>query len=164
MTAALKVKRLDSPLTRHIGDEEQRAQPESPPPTRPPSPSKPRRRSPPADAPPLTSVATEPSENSAAPASQPSLPDPPPLDEALDLISSRLPSSLRRSLSELTAALRARSGERLSQKSLPEQEVLAVLIWAAGSADDPDAIARLAAHLNDFRARRYAAAAQALRS
>lgn len=165
MTPALKVKRLDSPLTRHTGVDEQRAQPESSPPTPPPTPpAKPRQRPAPADAPHLTSVATEPSEDSAAPTAHSSLPDPPPLDETLDLISSRLPSSLRRSLSELTAALRVRSGERLSQKSLPEQEVLAVLIWAAGSADDPDAVARLATNLNDFRARRYAAAAQALRS
>ena len=93
-----------------------------------------------------------------------SLPDPPALDETLELISSRLPSSLRRSLTELTVVLRARSGERLSQKSLPEQEVLAVLIWAAGSPEDPDAVAKLAASLSEFRARRYAAAAVALRS
>jgi hypothetical protein len=91
------------------------------------------------------------------------LPDPPALGEPLELISSRLPGSLRRSLTELTAALRARGGERLSQKTLPEQEVLAVLIWLAGSPEDPDAVARLAAAVNDFRARRYSAAAEALR-
>ena len=54
-------------------------------------------------------------------------------------------------------------GERVSQKSLPEQEVLAVLIWLAGSAQDPQAVARLGAALDAYRARRYAAAAEALR-
>jgi hypothetical protein len=107
-------------------------------------------------------VATEPDQGIAGTLTH--LPDPPALEEALELISSRLPASLRRSLTELTAALRSRSGERLSQKSLPEQEVLAVLIWAAGSAEDPEAVARLAAVASEFRARRYAAAAESLRS
>lgn len=159
MSPELKIKRLDSPLSRNtVG--ERHAEPAAPPAA---APAKPRRRPATAAAPRLTSVATEPREDS-TPAATHSLPEPPPLDEALELISSRLPSSLRRSLTDLTAALRARSGERLSQKSLPEQEILAVLIWAAGSAQDPDAVARLAASVSEFRARRYAAAAEALRS
>ena len=91
------------------------------------------------------------------------LPDPPALNESLELLSTRLPTSLRRSLSELTGALRARDGERVSQKGLPEQEVLAVLIWLAGSAENSQAVARLGAALDAYRARRYAAAAEALR-
>ncbi len=161
MSQALKIKRLDSPLSRS-NSEDQRSESESPVPAT--APAKPRRRPPAPTAPRLASVATEQSEDGTPAASHSSWPDPPPLDEALELISSRLPSSLRRSLTELTAALRVRSGERLSQKSLPEQEVLAVLVWAAGSAEDPAAVARLAATVSDFRARRYAAAAKALRS
>lgn len=92
------------------------------------------------------------------------LPQPPALGEPLELISSRLPMSLRRSLSELTVALRVRGGGRVSQKQLPEQELLAVLVWLAGSADDPRAVERLGASLDAFRARRFAAAAEALSS
>jgi hypothetical protein len=92
------------------------------------------------------------------------LPDPPVLNESLELLSTRLPISVRRSLSELTGALRARDGERVSQESLPEQEVLAVIIWLVGSAHDPQAVARLGAAIDAYRARRYAAAAEALRS
>lgn len=158
MTETLKVKRLDSPLNRNTSQNQQPT--ELPPPPATPAAAQPRRRPQAARQPRLASVADQPTDGH-APAT---LPDPPTFDESLELISSRLPSSLRRSLSELTAALRDRSGERRSQKSLPEQEVLAVLIWAAGSADDPDAVARLAANLNAYRARRYAAAAQALAS
>jgi hypothetical protein len=92
------------------------------------------------------------------------LPEPPTLDEPLELVSSRIPVSLRRSLSELTSALREQAGGRVSQKALPEQEVLAVLVWAAGSADDPDAVRRLERALKAFRARRFAAAAEQLSS
>jgi hypothetical protein len=92
------------------------------------------------------------------------LPQPPALDEPLELISSRLPTSLRRSLSDLTGALRSRDGRRFSQKQLPEQELLAVLVWLAGSAEDPRAVERLGHALDAFRARRFAAAAEALAS
>jgi hypothetical protein len=91
------------------------------------------------------------------------LPEPPPLEEGLELLSTRLPISLRRTLSELTTALRARNG-LVSQKGLPEQEVLAMLIWAAGSPEDLETIERLDGLLSEFRARRYTAAAEALRS
>ena len=92
------------------------------------------------------------------------LPDPPPLSEPLELLSTRLPSSLRRSISELTTALRARGDTRQSQKALPEQEVLAVLIWLAGNADDPATIQRLGRALDTYRGRRYAAEARTLGS
>ncbi|MFL5861213.1 MAG: hypothetical protein ACJ780_10575 [Solirubrobacteraceae bacterium] len=46
-------------------------------------------------------------------------------------------------MSELTTALRARGGTRQSQKALPEQEVLAVLIWLAGDPKDAATIQRL---------------------
>ena len=90
------------------------------------------------------------------------LPAPPELDESLELVSSRIPGSLRRSLSDLTSALRQQGGGRVSQKGLPEQEVLAVLVWAAGSADDPEAVRRLERTLKAYRARRFAAAAEKL--
>ena len=92
------------------------------------------------------------------------LPEPPQLGEPLTLFSTRLPKSLRRSLSELTAALRAREGDWTSQKALPEQEVLAVLVWLAGSPADPQAVTRLGAALDAYRARRHAAAAAALQA
>jgi hypothetical protein len=92
------------------------------------------------------------------------LPEPPELDESLELVSSRIPVSLRRLLSELTNALREQGGGRVSQKGLPEQEVLAVLVWAAGSADDPEAVRRLERTLKAYRARRFAAAAEKLSS
>lgn len=56
------------------------------------------------------------------------------------------------------------TGGRVSQKALPEQEVLAVLVWAARSADDPDAVRRLERALRAFRASRFAAAAKQLSS
>ena len=92
------------------------------------------------------------------------LPDPPPLSEPLELLSTRLPSSLRRSISDLTTALRARGDTRQSQKALPEQEVLAVLIWLAGDPDDPATIQRLGRALDTYRGRRYAAEARTLGS
>jgi hypothetical protein len=92
------------------------------------------------------------------------LADPPPLNEPLELLSTRLPSSLRRSISELTTALRTRSDTRQSQKALPEQEVLAVLIWLAGDPADPATIQRLGRALDTYRGRRYAAEARTLGS
>jgi hypothetical protein len=155
----LKVKRLDSPLNRDtrstspVAPDSASAVPAQTGKRRRRSESRPGRR---------LAEAPAPAGPEASPRS--GLADPPRLDEPLELLSSRLPASLRRSLTELTTALRTRDGERLSQKSLPEQEVLAALIWAAGTAGDPDAVARLGATLREFRARRYAAAAAALRS
>ena len=90
------------------------------------------------------------------------LPAPPPLHEPLELLSTRIPSSLRRNLSDLTAGLRARGTGRQTQKALPEQEVLALLVWLAGSPEDPKAVARLSRALDAYRAGRYAAAAREL--
>jgi hypothetical protein len=154
MTQPLKVKRLDSPLSRDARPQPTRSgdTPTASPPVK-PAPSRAHR----ANIAPAAAQSAEPTETSA-------LPEPPPIGEPLELLSTRLPGSLRRSLGDLTAALRTQGGAQLSQKSLPEQEVLAVLIWAAGSADDPDAVDRLAANVKAFRARRYAAAAEALSS
>jgi hypothetical protein len=159
----LEVKRLDSPLARNHHDSpaedeqprEQQPQAASPRPKRRAAaqPSKPR----------LASVPQSLPDGEAGSSPLERLPDPPALNESLELLSTRLPISLRRSLSELTGALRTRDGERVSQKSLPEQEVLAVIIWLAGSAQDPETVARLGAALDAYRARRYAAAAEALR-
>ena len=161
----LEVKRLDSPLARNTGRHDSPAEEEQPREQEPETPSRSKPRpAVEASKPRLASVPQAPPDP-AAPSSDPlaGLPDPPALNESLELLSTRLPTSLRRSLSEFTGALRTRDGERVSQKSLPEQEVLAILIWLAGSAQDPQAVARLAAALDAYSARRYAAAAEALR-
>ena len=162
----LEVKRLDSPLARSTprsndpADGKPQPDDQKPEPT-PRSKQRPARES---NKPRLASVPQTPAEARAAkPDPFDDLPDPPALNESLELLSTRLPISLRRSLSELTGALRTRDGERVSQKGLPEQEVLAVLIWLAGSAENSEAVARLGAALDAYRARRYAAAAEALR-
>jgi hypothetical protein len=135
----LEITRLDSPLARStrgprdpVEEEQPHEQREaaSRPKRRPPAePSKPRL----ASVPQATVDAT-----AASPDSLDGLLVTPALDETLELLSTRLPTSLRRSLSELTGALRARDGQRVSQKALPEQEVLAVIIWLAGSAQEPE--------------------------
>jgi hypothetical protein len=158
----LKVKRLDSPLARRTprADENEQERPAPAP-----------RRARPADArkAALTSVpeAEDTQQHDGPNASGvtlSALPDPPPLSERLELLSTRLPSRLRRSISELTMALRARGDTRQSQKALPEQEVLAVLIWLAGDPDDPATIQRLGLALDTYRGRRYAAEARTLGS
>lgn len=163
----LEVKRLDSPLARGpreprgsrdpVEDEQPHEQQQDPAPRPKRGPTAERSK------PRLASVPQSLNATAASPDSLDGLPDPPGLNESLELLSTRLPTSLRRSLSELTGALRTRDGERVSQKGLPEQEVLAVIIWLAGSAQDPQAVARLGAALDAYRARRYAAAAEALR-
>ena len=161
----LEIKRLDSPLARSTRQPTDPADDERPQEDQRQATSRPKRR-PTAERskPRLASVPqASPDATAASAESLEGLPDPPALNESLELLSTRLPTVLRRSLSELTGALRTRNGERVSQKSLPEQEVLAVLIWLAGSAQDPQAVARLGAALDAYRARRYAAAAEALR-
>jgi hypothetical protein len=159
----LKVKRLDSPLARRTppATEENEQQKPDPAPrhARPATPRKPA----------LTSVPeVQDTQQHGAPdatgVTLSALPDPPPLSEPLELISTRLPSSLRRSISELTTALRARGDTRQSQKALPEQEVLAILIWLAGDPEDPATIQRLGRALDTYRGRRYAAEARTLGS
>lgn len=159
MSGTLKVNRLDSPLARHASA----AESSQPAPKAARSAASPSRESTAPEFPRLTSASPDPLAEIAMSSALDALPEPPPLNEPLELISSRLPVSLRRSLSDLTGALRARNSERVSQKSLPEQEVLASLIWAAGSADDPQAVSELAKTLSAYRARRYVAAAAALR-
>ena len=154
----LKVKRLDSPLARRTPPADENE----------PAPSPRRARPAVAPKPALTSVPEAEDRQQHGPDATRStlsaLPDPPPLSEPLELLSTRLPSSLRRSISELTTALRARGDTRQSQKALPEQEVLAVLICLAGDPDDPATIQRLGRALDTFRGRRYAAEARTLGS
>ena len=85
--------------------------------------------------------------------------DPPPLDEPLTLVATRLPSSLDRALDEHTRQLRRRDGA--SQKRLPKQDVLALAVWALGDPDDEQARARLEALYDQYRGRRLAAAGAA---
>jgi hypothetical protein len=160
----LKVKRLDSPLARRASSAADENEQEKPAPA-------PRRARPAAARKPaaLTSVPeADDTQQHRGPDADgntlSALPDPPPLSEQLELLSTRLPSSLRRSISDLTTALRARGDTRQSQKALPEQEVLAVLIWMAGDPDDPAAIQRLGRALDTYRGRRYAAEARTLGS
>ena len=151
----LEIKRIDSPLVRDRARATEA--PAAEPPARPAPPSRrraprPRPRKEPAD----------PDAPGDDRASLHALPAPPPLHEPLELLSTRIPSSLRRNLSDLTAGLRARGTGRQTQKALPEQEVLALLVWLAGSPEDPKAVARLSRALDAYRAGRYAAAAQEL--
>lgn len=167
----LEINRIDSPLLRSPDPPpEPSAQTSAPPGASPasdaPRPSRARARPKAA----LTSVpAREPADQAEEPTTPveptPAAPlAPPALAEPLELLSTRLPGSLRRNISEMTAALRARQGGRASQKSLPEQEVLAVMIWLAGSPQDPHAVERLGRALDSYRAQRYAAEARALSS
>jgi hypothetical protein len=170
----LEVKRLDSPLRRSSNDPAARAaEPKvGPVPAKvstatagaQPARTRSRKRSPAAPESPRLSTVAEQGGSDDLGGELARLPEPPELDESLELVSSRIPVSLRRSLSDLTSALREQGGGRVSQKGLPEQEVLAVLVWAAGSADDPEAVRRLERTLKAYRARRFAAAAEKLSS
>jgi hypothetical protein len=158
----LKVKRLDSPLARRTAPADESEQHK-------PDPASGRARPDTARKPALTSVPeAQGTQQHGGPDATgitlSALPEPPPLSEPLELLSTRLPSSLRRSISELTTALRGRGDTRQSQKALPEQEVLAVLIWLAGDPDDPATIQRLGRALDTYRGRRYAAEARTLGS
>jgi hypothetical protein len=167
----LKIKRLDSPLARgtQTAAAPAKQQPTTAPPRRErqPQPAAGERRPSSAKlaAVAVQDTATEDSSRHVSPVPDDldGLPDPPLLTEPLELLSTRLPVSLRRAISDMTVALRARQGGRASQKALPEQEVLATLVWLAGSADDPAAVDRLGRSLAAYRARRYAAEARALR-
>jgi hypothetical protein len=89
---------------------------------------------------------------------------PPSLDEALALMSHRVPESLRVNLSLFTRALRERrgAGSPVSQKTLPEQEILALAIWMLGDPRSADDLERIAEAHDDYRAQQLAAAAAAL--
>jgi hypothetical protein len=84
------------------------------------------------------------------------------LDEQLEFVSGRVPSSLANRLNQMTQAVRERQSSRASQKGLPQQEVLAVLLWALGDPDDPENVSALLDLHARYRARRYAQAAQSL--
>lgn len=90
------------------------------------------------------------------------LPPPPPLDEPLDFVSGRVPASLAQRLNAMTLALRQRQPTRASQKGLPQQEMLAVVLWALGDPDDAESVDGLAELHAQYRARRYATAAEQL--
>jgi len=87
---------------------------------------------------------------------------PPPLEEPLEFVSGRVPASLAQRLNAMTLALRQRQPTRASQKGLPQQEVLAVVLWALGDPDDAEAVDELADLHARYRAGRYAAAAEQL--
>jgi hypothetical protein len=151
----LEIKRIDSPLARD------RARATEAPAAKPPAKSaQPSRRRAPRPRPGTEPASPDAPGHDRAPLG--GLPAPPPLHEPLELLSTRIPSSLRRNLSDLTAALRARGTGRQTQKALPEQEVLALLVWLAGSPEDPKVVARLSRALDTYRAGRYAAAAREL--
>ncbi len=87
---------------------------------------------------------------------------PPPLEEPLEFVSGRVPASLAQRLNAMTLALRQRQPTRASQKGLPQQEVLAVILWALGDPDDAEAVDGLVDLHARYRAARYAAAAEKL--
>jgi hypothetical protein len=62
----------------------------------------------------------------------------------------------------MTLALRQRQATRASQKGLPQQEVLAVILWALGDPEDGEAVDELEKLHARYRADRYAAAAEQL--
>ncbi len=68
---------------------------------------------------------------------------PPPLEEPLEFVSGRVPASLAQRLNAMTLALRQRQATRASQKGLPQQEVLAVILWALGDPEDGEAVDEL---------------------
>ncbi len=63
------------------------------------------------------------------------------------------------------AALRERrgGGAPVSQKTLPEQEVLALALWLLGDPHNEQDLERIAAAHDEYRSRQLAAAADALR-
>lgn len=153
MSAELKVTRIDSPLAR--GQEPQ-------PPTTDPDPlPAPRPASDNAQAPPIR--LDERRSPSPTPAAQ--LAAPPALEERLALVSHRVPESLKVNLGHFTRALRERrgGGAPVSQKTLPEQEVLALALWLLGDPHNEQDLERIAAAHDEYRAGQLAAAADALR-
>jgi len=99
------------------------------------------------------------------PASAAQLAAPPALEERLALVSHRVPESLKVNLGHFTRVLRERRGGRapVSQKTLPEQEVLALALWLLGDPPNAQGLERIAAAHDEYRAGQLAAAANALR-
>lgn len=158
----LRVKRLDSPLA-HVGAT---ATDEPPPEEKlPMSPAKPPLEAEANGEERAVAEAVPPAKRTRAISDRASVfPAPPPLDEPLDYVSGRVPASLAQRLNAMTLALRERQPTRASQKGLPQQEILAVLLWAMGESDDPEAVDALAELHARYRAGRYAAAAEQLGS
>jgi hypothetical protein len=174
---ALRIKRVDSPLrssrppqteTPEQGPEQQ---PQVEPETAPDSAKATTRQSEPKTETSNGATTTKTSQRRQAPKkqrrSQPRqtddrLGDPPAFDEQLEFVSGRVPSSLANRLNLMTQAVRERQSSRASQKGLPQQEVLAVLLWALGDPDDPENVNALLDLHARYRARRYAQAAQSL--
>ncbi len=80
-------------------------------------------------------------------------------------MSHRVPESLKVNLGRFTRALRERrsAGVPVSQKTLPEQEILALALWLLGDPHNDQDLERVAAAHDDYRASQLAAAAEALR-
>ena len=119
----LEIKRLDSPLARSTRQPTDPADDERPQEDQRQATSRSKRR-PTAERskPRLASVPqASPDATAASADSLEGLPDPPALNESLELLSTRLPTVLRRSLSELTGALRTRNGERVSRRACPSK-------------------------------------------
>jgi len=153
VSAELKVTRIDSPLARAA----------APPPSVPDvsTRTEPRPTTDAAQTPPTRLRERRPS--SPPPAAHPAAP--PPLEERLALVSHRVPESLKVNLGRFTRALRDRrgTGAPVSQKTLPEQEVLALALWLLGDPRNDQDLERIAAAHDDYRASQLAAAAEALR-
>jgi len=152
VSAELKVTRIDSPLARggppsSVPDASSRTEP--------------RPTSGPAQTPPTRLHERRPS--SPTPAAHPAAP--PLLEERLALVSHRVPESLKVNLGRFTRALRdrRRAGGPVSQKTLPEQEVLALALWLLGDPRNDQDLERIVAAHDDYRASQLTAAAEALR-
>ena len=153
MSAELKVTRIDSPLARGAR----------------PQPSVPEIGSPTEAQPTSEAAQASPTRlrerRSLSPTPTAQLAAPPSLEERLALVSHRVPESLKVNLGRFTRALRERrsAGVPVSQKTLPEQEILALALWLLGDPHNDQDLERVAAAHDDYRASQLAAAAEALR-
>jgi hypothetical protein len=85
----------------------------------------------------------------------------PSFEEQSDMLGVRVPAALRESLRKWVVVLRQRLGTGVSQKRLPEQEVVAFLLWMLGDADDPERVDHIEELFREFRKRRHEVSAQA---
>ena len=86
---------------------------------------------------------------------------PPPADGPMELLGLRIPADMRDDLREITQQLRRRGGTAVSQKRLPEQEVLAMALWLLGSPEDAEAMKQVGQLHDRFRRRRLVAELEA---
>lgn len=153
MSGELKVTRIDSPLAR--GQEPQ------------PTSTNPGLRPEPLPAPDTAQAPPTRLDERRSPSTTPAaqLAAPPALEERLALVSHRVPESLKVNLGHFTRVLRERrgGGAPVSQKTLPEQEVLALALWLLGDPHNAQGLERIAAAHDEYRAGQLAAAADALR-